>query len=274
MDYLSSGFSKVDGSQDPGVFFSCLQTLCSLPHFQDYKKKSFQLLNPTKCSRILEVGSGLGLDAMDMAEMIRDRGYVLAIDSSRKMIERAYKASGKEGSILYCLGDACKLPFCGSAFDGARADRVLQHIADPRRAFSEMVRVVRERGRLVVYEPDWGTFIINGGQREVSRAMAQFFGDAFPSGWIGRQIPGFFREEGLEKIQVRPETFTTDDLDLAIKVFDLINNAHRAQRRGYVSERQAENWLEDLREAHNHGRFFCSYTGFLVSGEKPAGPSI
>ncbi len=274
MDYLSSGFSKVDGSQDPGVFFSCLQTLCSLPYFQDYKKKSFQLLNPTKCSRILEVGCGLGGDATAIAEMIGDRSYVLAVDSSRKMIERAYKASGNEDSVLYCLGDACKLPFCDRAFDGARADRVLQHIADPRKAFSEMVRVVGERGRLVVYEPDWGTFIINGGQREISRAMTRLFGDTFPSGWIGRQLPGFFREEGLEKIQVKPETFTTDDLDLAIKVFDLINNAHRAEQMGYVSKRQAEGWLEDLRKANNHGRFFCSYTGFLVYGEKPAGSLI
>lgn len=274
MDYLSSGFSKVDGSQNPGVFFSCLRTLCSLPYFQDYKKKSFQLLNPTKCSTILEVGCGLGGDASAMAGMIGGRGYVVAIDSSKKMIETAYNASGKEGSVLYCLGDACSLPFRGSAFDGARADRVLQHIANPRKAFSEMVRVVRERGRLVVYEPDWGTFIINGGQRKVSRAMAQLFGDTFPSGWIGRQLPGFFREERLENIQIRPETFTTDDLDLAIKVFDLINNAHRAERMGYVSEIQADSWLEDLRKAHNDGRFFCSYTGFLVSGEKPTRSSI
>ena len=274
MDYLSSGFSKVDGSQNPDVFFSCLRTLCSLPYFQDCKKNSFQLLNTTKSSRILEVGCGLGGDASTMAEMIGGRGYVVAIDSSRKMIETASKASEKEGLVFYCLGDACRLPFRGSAFDGARADRVLQHIADPRKAFSEMVRVVRERGRLVVYEPDWGTFIINGGQREVSRAMAQLFGDTFPSGVIGRQLPGFFREERLENIQIRPETFTTDDLDLAVKVFDLINNAHRAEQMGYVSEIQADIWLEDLRKAHNHGRFFCSYTGFLVSGDKATRSSI
>ena len=269
MDYLSSGFSKVDSSQDPGVFISCLQTLSSLPYFQGYKKKSIQLLNLMDGSRILETGCGLGQDAIAIARMIGKRGNVVSIDSSRKMIEAACKSPIKIDSINYCLADACKLPFSDNVFDGARADRVLQHMSDPRKAFSEMVRTVKDKGRLVVYEPDWGTFIISPGQKEVCRTMTQLFGDTFPSGWIGRQLPGFFREEGLEKIQIEAETFSTDNLHLAIQVFDLVNNAQRAQKMGYVSESQAEGWLEELSEAYNQGRFFCSYTGFLVSGEKP-----
>jgi hypothetical protein len=98
--------------------------------------------------------------------------------------------------------------------------------------------------------------------------MTQLFGDTFPSGWIGRQLPGYFREEGLERIQIKAETFSTDDLNLAISVFDLVNTAQRAERMGYVSESQVNIWLEDLRRANRQGRFFCSYTGFLVSGEK------
>jgi hypothetical protein len=131
-----------------------------------------------------------------------------------------------------------------------------------------MVRTVRVKSRLVVYEPDWGTFIISPGQKEICRTMTQLFGDTFPSGWIGRQLPGYFREEGLERIQIKAETFSTDDLNLAISVFDLVNTAQRAERMGYVSESQVNIWLEDLRRANRQGRFFCSYTGFLVSGEK------
>jgi ubiquinone/menaquinone biosynthesis C-methylase UbiE len=266
MDYLSSGFSKVDRSQDPRVFISCLQALSSLPYFQDYKKRSFQLLDPGKGSRILEVGCGLGQDAIAIARMIGERGSVVAIDSSRKMIEAACPA--KMDSIHFCLADACNLPFSDGAFDGARADRVLQHISDPNRAFAEMVRTVGDNGRLVVYEPDWGTFIISPGQKEISRAMTQLFGDTFPSGWIGRQLPGLFRDAGLAKIRMKAETFSTDDLILAVQVFDLVNNAQRAQRMGFASESQVEGWLEDLRAAYKQGRFFCSYTGFRVSGEK------
>jgi ubiquinone/menaquinone biosynthesis C-methylase UbiE len=267
MDYLSSGFSKVDKSQDPRVFFSCLQALCSLPYFQDYKKESFQLLNPGNGSRILEVGCGLGEDAIALATMVGGRGDVIAMDSSREMIEAA--CSEKRESLQFCLADACNLPFCNGVFDGARADRVLQHISDPSRAFAEMVRTVRDGGSLVVYEPDWGTFIISPGQKEISRTMTQLFGDTFPSGWIGRQLPALFRKEGLEKMRIKAKTFFTEDLAQAIEVFDLENNAQRAQGMGLVSQRQAEGWLEELRAGNEQGSFFCSYTGFLVSGEKP-----
>ncbi|MGA9100078.1 MAG: methyltransferase domain-containing protein [Methanotrichaceae archaeon] len=208
MDYLSSGFSKVDSSQDPSVFVSCLQTLSAQPCFQGYKKKSIQLLDPKKGSRILEIGCGLGQDAIAIARMIGKQGDVVAIDSSRKRIETACKSPMRTNSINYCLADACRLPFSNSVFDGARADRVLQHISDPRKAFSEMVRAIRDKGKLVVYEPDWGTFIISPGQKEISRIMTQLFGDTFPSGWIGRQLPGFFCEESLEKIQIEAKTFT------------------------------------------------------------------
>ncbi len=208
MDYLSSGFSKVDSSQDPSVFISCLQTLCSLPYFQDYKKKSIQLLNPGDGSRILEIGCGLGQDAIAIARMTGERGRVVAVDSSRKMIETACKGPAKRNSIQFCLANACNLPFCDGAFNGTRADRILQHISDPRKAFAEMVRTVRDKGKVVVYEPDWGTFTISPGQKEICRTMTQLFGDTFPSGWIGRRLPGFFREECLEKVQIRAETFS------------------------------------------------------------------
>lgn len=272
MDYLSSGFSKVDGSQNPGVFISCLQTLCSLPCFQDYKKKSFQLLNPKEGSRILEIGCGLGQDAVAMARMAGERGRVVAVDTSLRMIEEACRSHMElaEGeSIRFCLADACSLPFKDGSFDGARADRVLQHISDPGKAFAEMVRAVREKGRVVVYEPDWGTFIISPGEREISRIITQLFGDTFPCGWIGRQLPGLFRQKGLQEIQIEARTFFTDDLALANQIFDLANNAHRAESLGYVSLNQAKGWLQELEKVHRQGRFFCSITGFLVSGEKP-----
>ncbi len=278
MDYLSSGFSKVDSSQDPDVFFSCLRTLCALPCFLDYKKKSFQMLNLRNGSRVLEIGCGLGQDAMAMTRMAGEQGRVVAVDTSRKMIDAACSSpvetveAGEPvagDAIRFCLADACRLPFKDGSFDGARADRVLQHTSNPRKALAEMVRAVGEGGRVVVYEPDWGTFIVSPGKMKISRIMTQLFGDTFPCGWIGRQLPGLFRQAGLQEIQIEARTFFTDDLALGNQIFDLANNAHRAVSLGYVSPALAEGWLQELERGHRQGSFFSSVTGFLVCGEKP-----
>lgn len=267
MDYLSSGFSGVDRAQDPDVFVSCLQTLSSLPYFQHCKEKSIELLCSGGGSKMLEVGCGLGQDALAIAHAAGGAGgpgYVVAVDMSKKMMENACR----DGAVRLCLADACRLPFGDGVFHAARADRVLQHIVHPKKAFWEMVRTVRDKGRVVVYEPDWGTFIISPGNREVCRTMTRLFADTFPCGWVGRRLPGFFREQGLENIKIEPLTFFTSDLPLAVSVFDLVNNAGRAQKMGYVSDSLVKGWLEGLKEAHRRGSFFCSYTGFLVSGEK------
>jgi len=272
MDFLSSGFSRVDSSQNPGVFFSCLNTLSSLPYFQDYKEKSFKLLNPKNGSKILEIGCGLGQDASAVSQMVGEQGFVVAADASLKMVQAACKCHVETEYVRFCLADACRLPFRDEVFDGARADRVLQHLFDPGKAIAETVRTIKDKGRLVAYEPDWGTFIINSfspGQEEICRIMTRLFGDTFPCGLIGRRLPGLFREEGLEEIRIEGRTFFTEDLNIAIQVFDLVNNAHRADRMGFVSGSQADGWLEGLMKADKQGRFFCSYTGFLVSGQKP-----
>jgi ubiquinone/menaquinone biosynthesis C-methylase UbiE len=235
-------------------------------------------LNLGPRSKILEVGCGLGQDAKAIARMIDSReydraldddgGFVVAVDASRKMLKEASIIARNSNCVQYCLADARQLPFGDGVFDGARADRVLQHISESKIALGEMIRTVREGGRVVVYEPDWGTFIISSGKREVSRTMIQLFGDTFPSGWIGRQLPGLFRKERLRNIQVEPQTFFTCDLPLASQVFDLANNARRAVEMGCVLQSQAVEWLEELERARRQGCFFCSYTGFLVCGEK------
>jgi hypothetical protein len=98
--------------------------------------------------------------------------------------------------------------------------------------------------------------------------MIQLFGDTFPNGWIGRQLPGLFRKERLRNIQVEPQTFFTCDLALASQVFDLANNARRAVEMGCVLQSQASEWLEELERSRRQDCFFCSHTGFLVCGEK------
>lgn len=65
---------------------------------------------------------------------------------------------------------------------------------------------------MVTCEPDWGTFIVSPGENEICRIMTQLFGDTFSCGWIGRQLPGLFRESGLQEIRIEARTFFTDDL--------------------------------------------------------------
>jgi SAM-dependent methyltransferase len=53
------------------------------------------------------------------------------------------------------MGDAELLPFHDQTFDGVIATFVLEHSTDPQRLLSEVCRVVRRGGRIVLLGPSW-----------------------------------------------------------------------------------------------------------------------
>jgi ubiquinone/menaquinone biosynthesis C-methylase UbiE len=270
MDYLSSGFGDIDHSRDSSIFTSCLTTLNSLPYFQDYKRKSFDLMNAREGCRALEVGCGLGFDAIALARIVGGTGRVVAVDSSQTMLEAAWSRAKNLGlSIDFVQGDAGHLDLADESFDCARVDRTLQHILDPKKVLAEMARVTKSGGRIVAYEPDWGTFTIGSRDRQVTRKITDFWCDTFKSGWIGRYLYGHFLAIGLERVLVYPSTLVITDLDMAEKVFDLFKNAEKAMNLGLVSSCEVNAWQKELKEDSLLGRFFCSYTGFMVCASKP-----
>lgn len=270
MDCLSSGFADVDHSGESSLFSSCLRTLNSLPYFQDYKRKSFGLMNVREGSRILEVGCGLGFDAVALARIVGDSGQVVAADSSRTMLQEARARAESLGLCIdFLLADASSLELPDETFNCARVDRTLQHIPEPKRVLKEMARVTKSGGRILAYEPDWGTFTIGSSDRRITRKIADFWCDSFKSGWIGRYLYGYLKEVGLDDVNVYPSTLVITDLALAEKVFDIFNNAEKAVNQGLVSGPEALGWRKELREDDRKGRFCCSYTGFMAWGRKP-----
>lgn len=227
-------------------------------------------MNACEGSTVLEVGCGLGFDAVALARIVGESGRVVAVDCSRNMLEAARsRAEGCGLNIDFLLADAGRLESADETFDCARVDRTLQHIPDPKRVLREMARVTKSGGRILAYEPDWGTFTIGSADRQITRKIADFWCDTFKSGWIGRYLFGYLREIGLEDVQVCPSTLVITKLDLAEKVFDIFKNAEKAMHQGLVSRSEVSGWLGELQEDDRKGRFFCSYTGFLAWGRKP-----
>ncbi|WP_143079041.1 class I SAM-dependent methyltransferase [Streptomyces monashensis] len=101
--------------------------------------------------RLLDVGCGNGVPALRIASAhgVRVTGVTV---SSREVVQAARSAEGSEayGRVSFQLADAMKLPFEDASFDGAFAIESLLHMPDQTAALTELRRVVRPGGRLVV----------------------------------------------------------------------------------------------------------------------------
>jgi ubiquinone/menaquinone biosynthesis C-methylase UbiE len=108
-------------------------------------------LAPTPGSRILEVGSGLGILAAAVAAAAD--AQVVGVEFAWPQIAKAARLSAAPRAG-FVQGDAHCLPVAGAAFDMVYARYVLEHVRDPGLAVSEMRRAVRPGGVVAVLEND------------------------------------------------------------------------------------------------------------------------
>jgi 2-polyprenyl-3-methyl-5-hydroxy-6-metoxy-1,4-benzoquinol methylase len=101
-------------------------------------------------ARVLEVGCGAGLLAIDLAE----RGYdVDCIDTSSAMVELASaeaRNTSVAGNLSVEIGDVHALRFDSSAFDLVLALGVVPFLHGPEKALAEMARVAGPGGRVLL----------------------------------------------------------------------------------------------------------------------------
>ncbi len=105
--------------------------------------------DPQPGRKILDVASGVGQDAMALAE----RGVVAfgAEPSSRMTgMAKLYAANNDLEMPDWVQGWSDSLPFADDSFDAAFCKGALDHFDCPERAIAEMARVTRPDGRVVI----------------------------------------------------------------------------------------------------------------------------
>jgi SAM-dependent methyltransferase len=108
------------------------------------------LAGPLAGRDVLDVGCGDGAYALAAA---RAGASVVAVDRSPADVEAARRNAAHAGVPLELhVADALALPFPGDRFDVVLAVTVLCFVADPAMAVSEMARVLRPGGVLVIGE--------------------------------------------------------------------------------------------------------------------------
>ena len=124
------------------------------PHPFITRARLREILEPRPGERLLEVGPGTGYYSLPAAEWVSPGGSLDVLDVQQEMLDHTVRRAREEGieNITATLADARALPFGDDSFDGAFLVTVRGEIPDQDAALTELRRVVRPGGRVVVGE--------------------------------------------------------------------------------------------------------------------------
>jgi ubiquinone/menaquinone biosynthesis C-methylase UbiE len=130
----------------------------------DWRDRFDSLINehiklPTE-GRILDVNCGTGEHAIELAEQIRGKGDVIAVDPSPDRIEIALaKALAKKlDDVTFEVGDGCNLRFPDNDFDAVIGDASMLETEQIECLFAEMRRVADSDAPVVLKLATHGSF--------------------------------------------------------------------------------------------------------------------
>lgn len=152
--------------------------------------------------RVIDLGSGAGLDAFVARRAVGAEGYVLGVDMTPEMIKKARANAAKlgYGNVDFRLGEVGALPVDDGAFDVALSNCVLNLVPDKTQAFREMMRALRPGGRFVISDIV-STGLLPDAIREAAELYVGCIAGALPKG----DYLDIIRDVGFEHVTVEKD---------------------------------------------------------------------
>lgn len=144
-DRISGVYDRMNGVMTAGL------------HHQ-WRRRAADLARLTPGARALDVATGTGDLAFELARRVVPRGVVVGADFSEGMLELARaKAAGAAAQaagvqLRFEAANAMALSYGDNEFDAATVGFGARNFSDLTRGLAEMTRVVRPGGRVVVLE--------------------------------------------------------------------------------------------------------------------------
>ena len=236
------------------------------------REESRKSLRASSGESVLDLGSGPGFLACEIAEEVGETGRVFAVDINSDMNSisaRRAAAAGLSDRIEISEGDATALEFPDAAFDAAVSTQVLEYLADPDAALVELARVLRPGGRLVLIDTDFDSLVWAATDRDLAARIAAAWDEHLPDPHLPRSLLPRLRAAGFAIEEVRIVPILNTEYDPATFSYNLaaLIASFVPGHRG-ISESDATCWLNDLADLQQHGQYFFSLNRYLFAAAR------
>ena len=136
-------------------FYDVMNSVMTAGLHHQWRRRAVDLAEVGPGDRVLDVATGTGDLAFELARRVGPDGAVVASDFSEEMLSHARAkaaASAPAAPVTFEWGNALELPYADGEFAAVTVGFGARNFSDLDRGLAEMTRVVRPGGRVVVLE--------------------------------------------------------------------------------------------------------------------------
>jgi ubiquinone/menaquinone biosynthesis C-methylase UbiE len=238
------------------------------------KQRSYALMQIKFGHKLLDLGCGPGTDTIPLAQLVgvTGTGQVIGADYDVDMVAEAEQRAEQAGVstwVSHKRVDAMSLPFETDYFDSCRSERLFQHLLNPTQALTEMIRVTKPGGWVVVADTDWGSLSTDSDETDIERRLARFLAEScLHNGHSGRKLYRLFKQQKLADISFELFPIVFSNYALARQATQTEKVEQDALKAGVVTSDELRRWQVSLEQADSEDAYFCSLNVMLLAGRK------
>ena len=133
-------------------FYDLMNSVMTAGLHHRWRARAADLADVRQGDRVLDVATGTGDLALELAQRVAPGGEVVGSDFSEQMLVRARAKAAGQAGVRFELGDALQLPYADGEFQAATVGFGARNFGDLEKGIAEMARVVKPGGKVVVLE--------------------------------------------------------------------------------------------------------------------------
>jgi arsenite methyltransferase len=151
---------------------------------------------------VIDLGSGAGNDCFVARSITGEKGKVIGIDFTEKMVEKARANAAKLNytNVEFRQGDIENMPLAGNVADVVVSNCVLNLVPDKKQAFTETFRVLKKGGHFSVSD-----IVLVGDLPEGLRKSAEMFAGCVSGAIQKDQYLEIIQQAGFTNVRVQKE---------------------------------------------------------------------
>ena len=176
---------------------------------------------------VLDLGSGGGIDCFLAAKQVGESGYVIGVDMTSQMIDRARANKEKLGAknVEFRLGEIEHLPAADASVDVIISNCVINLSPDKEQVFREAFRVLRPGGRLSVSD-----IVTDGPLPDVIKQNLSAWAGCVSGALEAKDYVKAIKKAGFVDVQLTPVYWDQETVDDALEQLSLTDEVEEGHR--------------------------------------------